>query len=104
MRLYDWAYLELADLHTDEFNPTPPGIWTRGLLVRRSLADGACAFLNIWCPAGTGIETLVRVEGQRWVIENSFETAKTELGLDHNEPAHCTDGTATCHSSFWRSP
>jgi len=36
-------------------------------------------------PAGTGIATLVRVEGHRWAIEDAFETAKTELGLDHNE-------------------
>lgn len=28
---------------------------------------------------------LVRVEGHRWAIEDSFETAKNELGLDHNE-------------------
>jgi SRSO17 transposase len=28
---------------------------------------------------------LVRVEGCRWAIEDAFETAKTELGLDHNE-------------------
>ncbi len=25
------------------------------------------------------------VEGHRWAIEDSFETAKNELGLDHNE-------------------
>jgi len=31
------------------------------------------------------IETLVTVEGARWSIEDSFETAKNELGLDHNE-------------------
>ena len=31
------------------------------------------------------IETLVAVEGRRWAIEDAFETAKTELGLDHNE-------------------
>ncbi len=84
-RLYDWAYLELADLDADEFNPGLTGTWTRGLLVRRSLADGACAYFTTWCPAGTGIQTLVAVEGQRWAIEDSFETAKTELGLDHNE-------------------
>jgi SRSO17 transposase len=29
--------------------------------------------------------TLVKVEGHRWGIEDGFETAKTELGLDHNE-------------------
>ena len=28
---------------------------------------------------------LVTVEGRRWAIEDSFETAKNELGLDHNE-------------------
>jgi hypothetical protein len=28
---------------------------------------------------------LVAVEGRRWAIEDAFETAKTELGLDHNE-------------------
>lgn len=35
--------------------------------------------------AGTGIQTLVSVEGHRWAIEDSYETAKNELGLDHNE-------------------
>lgn len=34
---------------------------------------------------GTGIDTLVAVEGQRWAIEDSFETAKNEFGLDYNE-------------------
>jgi SRSO17 transposase len=28
---------------------------------------------------------LVNVEGHRWSIEDSFETAKNEFGLDHNE-------------------
>jgi SRSO17 transposase len=28
---------------------------------------------------------LVSVEGHRWAIEDSFETVKNELGLDHNE-------------------
>jgi SRSO17 transposase len=82
---YAWAYLELADLDADEFNEALSGTWTRGLLIRRTLADGEHALFTTWCPAGTGIETLVRVEGQRWAIEDSFETAKTELGLDHNE-------------------
>src|ERR671916_3481077 len=84
-RLYDWAYVELADLEADEFNPALVGTWTRGLLIRRSLTDGARAFFSTWCPAGTGIETLVAVEGRRWAIEDAFETAKTELGLSHNE-------------------
>ena len=84
-RLYDWAYLELADLEAEEYNEHLTGLWTRGLLIRRRLSDGDLAFFSTWCPAGTPIETLVRVEGQRWAIEDAFETAKTELGLTHNE-------------------
>jgi len=84
-RLYDWAYRELADLEADAFNPALMGTWTRGLLIRRSLTDGELAFFSTWCPAGTPIETLVSVEGRRWAIEDAFETAKTELGLAHNE-------------------
>lgn len=82
-RLYDWAYLPLADLEAEAYGAS--GLWTRGLLVRRHPADGTCAYFATWCPAGTTLETLVAVEGQRWTIEDSFETAKTELGLDHNE-------------------
>jgi len=84
-QLYDWACLELANLDADEFNPTLPDTWTRGLLIRRTIADGAHAFFTTWCPAGTGVDTLVAVEGQRWTIEDSFETAKNEFGLNHNE-------------------
>jgi SRSO17 transposase len=84
-RLDDWAYLDLGDLEADEFNPTLSGAWTRGLLIRRSLTDGELAFFSTWCPAGTPVGTLVAVEGRRWAIEDAFETAKTELGLAHNE-------------------
>ncbi len=84
-RLCDWAYLELADLDAAEFNKALGGAWTRGLLVRRNLADGKLAYFTTWCPAGTGADRLVQVEGCRWAIEDSFETAKNELGLDHNE-------------------
>src|ERR687894_3000471 len=84
-RLSDWAYLELADLDADEYRAGATGVWTRGLLIRRGLADGECAYVRTWCPAGTTMENLVAVEGRRWAVEDAFETAKTELGLDHNE-------------------
>jgi SRSO17 transposase len=84
-RLHDWVYLELADLQAEDVEAEKPGLWTRGLLIRRHIADGNLAFFTTWCPAGTPIETLVSVEGHRWAIEDSFETAKNELGLDHNE-------------------
>lgn len=84
-RLHDWAYLELADLDADDFDAAFSGIWTRGLLIRRNIADGDLAFFSTWCPVGTSMEKLVTVEGHRWAIEDSFETAKNEFGLDHNE-------------------
>jgi SRSO17 transposase len=85
-RLHDWAYLELATLPADAVDPALDGsLWTRGLLIRRSLADASVAFFTTWCPAGTPVEALVAVEGRRWAIEDAFETAKTELGLAHNE-------------------
>ena len=84
-RLHDWAYLELADLDGGQYHSALSGKWTRGLLLRRHIADGALACFSTWCPKGTPMAKLVAVEGQRWAIEDSFETAKNELGLDHNE-------------------
>lgn len=84
-RLHDWAYLELADLDAGEYNSTLAGEWTRGLLVRRNIANGDLAFFSTWCPKATPMKKLVSVEGHRWAIEDSFEAAKNELGLDHNE-------------------
>ena len=84
-RLHEWAYCELADLDAAEYDETRSGVWTRGLLIRRHIADGDLAFFSTWCPARTDIAMLVSVEGHRWAIEDSFETAKTELRLDHNE-------------------
>jgi SRSO17 transposase len=103
-RLYDWAYLELAELEAEE-DGYGTGLWTRGLLIRRNPVDGECAYFTTWCPAGTTLETLVAVEGQRWTIEDSFETAKNELGLDHNGQAASDrltgPGTAGIATSRW---
>ncbi|MDB5369533.1 MAG: putative transposase protein [Roseomonas sp.] len=65
-RLYDWAYLELADLEADEYGASTHGLWSRGLLIRRHIADGEMAYFITWCPAGTTIEALAAVEGHRW--------------------------------------
>jgi SRSO17 transposase len=70
----------LADLEAEQFNSANDGLWTRGLLIRRRIADYDLAFSTTWCPAGTSIETLVAVEGHRRAIEDSFETAKTNSG------------------------
>src|SRR3954468_21520794 len=47
-RLYDWAYLELADLDAAEFGGSGSSLWTRGLLIRRSIDDGEMAYFSTW--------------------------------------------------------
>jgi hypothetical protein len=72
-------------IHAGEYNSALKGKWTRGLMIRRSIADSELAFFSTWCSKGASMEKLVSVEGHRWAIEDSFEAAKNELGLDHNE-------------------
>jgi SRSO17 transposase len=76
-RLYDWALLHL---------PEEQG-WTRSLLLRRSLGGKReLAYYLCACPTPKAtLATLVRIAGQRWQIEQCFETAKGECGLDHYE-------------------
>ncbi|MFB0493729.1 SRSO17 transposase [Methylobacterium sp. OAE515] len=65
-RLFDWAYLPLATLRADALDAAlDQSLWTRGLLVRRSLSDGALAYFTTGCPAGTLVEKLAMVEGRR---------------------------------------
>ncbi len=76
-RLYDWTRVALAAPATADS--------TRWLLVRRSRADGELAFYACFAPASTSLVGLVRVAGVRWAIEESFQCAKGEVGLDHYE-------------------
>jgi SRSO17 transposase len=82
-RVYDWA---VASLPAGE-DTTPPG-WSRWLLIRRCLIRNAKGEHELACylcaaPAGTADEELIRVAGSRWGIEECFQTAKNETGLDH---------------------
>jgi SRSO17 transposase len=74
-RLYEWTRVELAA-------PATAGM-ARWLLVRRSRADGELAFYACYGPAATPLVGLVRVAGTRWAVEEGFEQAKGEVGLDH---------------------
>lgn len=81
-RVYDWA---VASLPADE-DSAPPG-WRRWLLVRRSLTRNAkggheLAYYLCAAPAAAADEDLIRVAGSRWGIEECFQTAKNETGLD----------------------
>ena len=56
------------------------------MLVRRSRSDPTdLAYSVVYAPAGTARRTRVRVGGERWRSEQSFELAKGEVGLDHYE-------------------
>jgi SRSO17 transposase len=81
-RWYDWARVRLARLQLSAEERR----WEHWLLVRRSRHDPTeLAYYVVFAPAGTSLRTLARVAGQRWRIEQSFELAKGEVGLDHYE-------------------
>lgn len=74
-RLYDWAVASLCGT-VDGY-----GHW---LLIRRSITDPTdLAYYLCFGPAGTLDEELIRIAGTRWAIEECFQTAKNEVGLDH---------------------
>ena len=59
------------------------GYW---LLARRSLVNpGELAYYVCYGPVGTTLEELARVAGTRWAIEECFEEAKGQVGLDQYE-------------------
>lgn len=77
-RLYDWARAPLFRLAEPE--------WEHWLLVRRNVEDpDDLAYYVVFAPAGASLPELVRVAGQRWTIEQCFEGAKGEAGLDQYE-------------------
>jgi len=58
----------------------------RWLLARRAVGDPeGLAYCVSNAPVGTPPETLARVAARRWPIEQCFEEAKGEAGLDHYE-------------------
>ena len=76
-RLYDWALLALN---------TPSLESRRWLLIRRSLKDPTdMAYYLVFALKELSLQEIVLAAGKRWAIEECFETAKGEVGLDHYE-------------------
>jgi len=77
-RTYDWLLIPAN-------NPPAKG-WKRDLLVRRNISkpDDVRAFICYY-PEGITVGELAKIAGTRWKIEQSFEEAKGEVGLDHYE-------------------
>lgn len=77
-RLYDWARVRLLRLQTP-----PSEHW---LLIRRSICDPTdMAFYVTFGPHTAELRDLAAVAGLRWTIEECFQSAKGETGLDHCE-------------------
>lgn len=77
-RLYEWGAVELLSFTL--------GDKRRWLLVRRKIGEPQeLAYYVVYADAETTLEEMVRVAGARWAIEESFETAKGEVGLDQYE-------------------
>ena len=53
--------------------------------MRRRLSDGELAFYACFGPARTSLAELVRVAGIRWAVEECFQAAKDQVGLDHDQ-------------------
>jgi Transposase DDE domain len=77
-RTYQWARARVRPL------PEHPGEPEHWLLARRSLTDPTdLAYYLAAAPAKTPLRELARIAGVRWAIEETFQTAKNEVGLDH---------------------
>ncbi len=77
-RHYDWAWIHIG---TDEH---------RHLLIRRNRTTGELAFYLCWSPTTVTLAELVRVAGVRWSVEECFQAAKGQVGLDHYQVRNWT--------------
>ena len=77
-RVYDWA--------VSRINCPNPRRYARWVLIRRSVSDPSeVAYFLCGGPPRTTLPELVRVAGMRWAVEECFELAKGECGLDEYE-------------------
>ena len=78
IRLYEWARIALPWSESEGFE--------RWLLIRRNRRDPKeRAYYLTFARAGTSLADLAGAAGLRWTIEECFQRAKEELGLDHCE-------------------
>jgi SRSO17 transposase len=79
-RFYDWAWLD--DVTTDA-DPDDGG--EHSLLIRKNTSTGELAFYRCWTPRPVTLAHLVRVAGIRWTVEEAFQAAKSQVGLDQHQ-------------------
>lgn len=66
---YHWAWIHIGS--------------NRHLLIRRNRSTSELAFYLCRSPTAVTLWELVRVAGARWSVEECFQTAKSQVGLDH---------------------
>ncbi len=82
-RVYDWAVAQLPLVPDHDYEGDPVRRW---MLARRSLTgDREIAYYLAYGPVDTDVAELIRVAAVRWAIEECFQAAKNECGLDQYE-------------------
>ena len=98
-RVFDWARLAKGSVRRSRMEWQDEGRvplarrgrlvqtpWRHWLLIRRNRKDpDDVAYYVVFGPANTSLATLARVAGMRWTVEECFEVAKQEVGLDQYE-------------------
>jgi len=74
-RLYSWLLIDIT-------SALPGHEW---IMVRRHDSTGELAYYSCWSAHPVPLQTLVRVAGRRWTIEESFQAAKGQAGLDEHQ-------------------
>lgn len=93
-RVYDWALLRT--------NSPAPGEYARWVLMRRSVSDPTeVGYFACGGPPATTIRQLVVAAGARWAIEDLFELAKGDCGLDGYEVRSWTGWHRHVTLSLW---
>ncbi|MDN3272574.1 IS701 family transposase [Streptomyces sp. MA15] len=84
-RVYHWAAVRLPAVTEFDYQGEVPHRM-RWALARRSISKpDEIAYYLAYTPLETTVQELVRVAGTRWAIEECFQAAKNECGLDQYE-------------------
>jgi SRSO17 transposase len=84
-RVYHWAAVRLPAVAEFDYQGEVPH-QMRWALARRSISKpDEIAYYLAYAPLQVTVQELVRVAGARWAIEECFQAAKNECGLDQYE-------------------
>jgi SRSO17 transposase len=76
-RYYDWAWISIPNIDDRAGH--------RWLLIRRNRRTGELAYYRCYAAQPVPLHELVRVAGQRWTVEESFQASKGLAGLDQHQ-------------------